>query len=329
MIETNQLFNKSIIFNEKVVVLKYALKLANVSKTYPGALDQNKRKALDKLNLKIPIGSIFGLLGPNGAGKSTMINIVAGLTRKSSGTISILGYDQDKRPELSRSFLGVVPQELNLDPFLTPREALEIQAGLFGVPKRRRRTLEILKKVGLSGVKNAYARSLSGGMRRRLLMAKALVHSPALLILDEPTAGVDIELREMLWNYILELNKLGTTIILTTHYLQEAQNICGQIGILNRGVLVEHGKTSALLSKIKNKVLIIHSDKKISRIPELPDSVVPSIRVDGALELSFDRSLVSTEELIDSCRKAGLFIKDIQTSEPALEDVFKLATKNH
>ena len=201
--------------------MKYALELTGVSKTYNAHGKQNKKKALKDVSLKIPSGSIFGLLGPNGAGKSTLINIVAGLTNKSSGSVSIWGYDQDQSPEKSRSCLGVVPQELNLDPFLSPREALEIQAGLFGVPKNQRQTLKILEKIGLGEVKNAYARSLSGGMRRRLLMAKALVHSPPLLILDEPTAGVDIELREMLWNYIFELRELGTTIILTTHYLEE------------------------------------------------------------------------------------------------------------
>ena len=307
--------------------MKYALELTGVSKTYNGHATLNKKKALDTLNLKIPVGVIFGLLGPNGAGKSTMINIVAGLTNKSSGSISIWGYDQDKDPERSRSFLGVVPQELNLDPFLSPREALEIQAGLFGVPKHRRQTLIILEKVGLSDVKNSYARSLSGGMRRRLLMAKALVHNPPLLILDEPTAGVDIELREMLWSYILELRNLGTTIILTTHYLEEAQKVCDQIGILNHGSLVEYGETSSLLAKIKNKVLIIHPTKQIKKIPKFPFSTVALIRSDGALELSFDRSLISTEELIDFCRKDGISIKDIATQEPALEDVFRLATK--
>lgn len=305
-----------------------ALQITGVSKSYNVDGKKNKQKALNLLSLQISKGSIFGLLGPNGAGKSTLINMIAGLTKKSSGSISIWGYDQDKCPEISRSCLGLVPQELNLDPFLTPREALEIQAGLFGVPKSKRNTLEILNKVGLSDVKNAYARSLSGGMRRRLLIAKAVVHSPPILILDEPTAGVDIELREMLWDYIFELRKLGTTIILTTHYLEEAQKVCDEIGILNKGNLVEYGKTSVLLSKVKNKVLIIYPTGPIKKIPIFPKSVKPTIRVDGSLELTFDRSLISTEQLIDFCRNRGLPIGDIATSEPALEDVFKLATKN-
>lgn len=308
--------------------MKYALELVNLSKTYNGYHKQNKKEALNALSMQIPQGSIFGLLGPNGAGKSTLINIVAGLTNKSSGKIIIWGHDQDENPELTRSFLGVVPQELNLDPFLTPREALEIQAGLFGIPTYRRQTLKILAKVGLSEEMNAYARSLSGGMRRRLLMAKALVHNPPILILDEPTAGVDIELREMLWRYIDELRMSGTTIILTTHYLEEAQKICDCIGILNKGTLVEYGETSILLKKIKNKVLIIHPNKKISKLPKFPQTVVAQVQIDGSLELSFDRSLNSTEDLIDLCREAGISIKDIATSEPAMEDVFKLATKD-
>ena len=308
--------------------MKYALELKDVSKTYNAHNQKNEKNALNKLSLKIPRASIFGLLGPNGAGKSTMINMVAGLTNKSSGSISVWGCDQDQHPERSRSFLGVVPQELNLDPFLSPKEALEIQAGLFGIPRNRRKTQQILDKVGLSDVKNAYARSLSGGMRRRLLIAKALVHTPPVLILDEPTAGVDIELREMLWDYIFELRTQGTTIILTTHYLEEAERVCNRIGILNKGTLVENGETKALLSKVNKKVLIIQPNEQIVETPEFPSSVVPSIQVDGSLQLSFDKSLISTEELIDLCRKKKISIKDIATSEPALEDVFRLATKD-
>ena len=309
-------------------MVKYALELTSVSKIYKSYPLRNMKKALSELSLKIETNSIFGLLGPNGAGKSTLINMIAGLTNKSSGSISICGCDQDQYPEKSRSFVGVVPQELNLDPFLTPKEALDIQAGLFGVSKGNRKTLEILEKVGLADVKNAYARSLSGGMRRRLLIAKALVHSPSILILDEPTAGVDIELREMLWEYIFELRSMGTTIILTTHYLEEAQKVCDQIGILNKGTLVEYGETSVLLRQIKNKVLIIQPSKKISKIPKFPSSVSATIRTDGTLQLSFDRSVISTEEVINFCRTDNFSIKDLVTSEPALEDVFRLATKN-
>ena len=308
--------------------MEYAIELTGVSKVYNGTRQQKDKKALDSLDLKIMRGSIFGLLGANGAGKSTMINIVAGLTNKTSGTVKIWGYDQDKEPEYSRSLIGVVPQELNLDPFLSPKEALNIQAGLFGVAKRDRKTLEILEKVGLSDVMNSYARSLSGGMRRRLLMAKALVHNPPILILDEPTAGVDINLREMLWNYISELSRLGTTIILTTHYLEEAQKICEQIGILHNGVLVEHGRTDVLLSKVNHKILIVHPIEQIKKMPKFPPGVSSLLKTDGALELSFDRSVISTDELIDLCRGSGILIKDIITSVPALEDVFRLATRS-
>lgn len=307
--------------------MEYAIELIGVSKVYSGNKRQKQKIALDKLNLRIPRGAIFGLLGPNGAGKSTMINIVAGLTNKTSGSVRIWGCDQDKYPERSRSFLGVVPQELNLDPFLSPYDALEVQAGLFGVPRRKRKTLQILEKVGLCDVRHSYARSLSGGMRRRLLMAKALVHNPPILILDEPTAGVDINLREMLWSYVTELSKSGTTIILTTHYLEEAQKICDKIGILNNGILVEYGETNALLAKVHDKVLIIHSRETIKKIPDFPPAVKSLLRTDGSLELSFDRSLITAVELIILCKQARISITDIETSEPILEDVFRLATR--
>ena len=312
--------------NKKTNRMEYAIELIGVSKVYYGNKRQEQKTALDTLNLRIPKGSIFGLLGPNGAGKSTMINIVAGLTNKTNGSVVVWGCDQDREPERSRSFLGVVPQELNLDPFLSPYDALEIQAGLFGVPRRERKTLEILEKVGLGDVMHSYARALSGGMRRRLLMAKALVHNPPILILDEPTAGVDINLREMLWDYVKELSKLGTTIILTTHYLEEAQNICDKIGILNNGILVEHGETEALLAKVHNKVLIIHPRETIKKIPMFPPAVKVLIRSNGSLELSFDRSLITAVELIALCKQADISIKDIETSEPILEDVFRVAT---
>ena len=307
--------------------MDYAIKMENVTKYYIDQASNENKVALKFLNLKIKKASIFGLLGPNGAGKSTTINILSGLTNKTAGKVFIENYDQDINPEKSRSCIGVVPQELNLDPFLCPRDALEIQAGLFGVKRVDRKTSEILNKVGLMDASRAYARSLSGGMRRRLLIAKALVHSPPIVILDEPTAGVDIELREMLWDYILELNSEGTTIVLTTHYLEEAQKICTDIGILSNGVLVEHGETKTLLEKINTKVLIIHTNEKLTQIPALPYPLVCSLRSDGALQLFFDKSIISTEEVIDICRRSKISIKDIATAEPALEDVFKLVTK--
>ena len=201
-------------------MIQDAIQITNLHKTYPGSKGAPAKEALNGINLAIPRGSIFGLLGPNGAGKSTLINILAGLVLKSSGTVSIWGFDQDVNPRQSRASIGVMPQELNLDPFFSPREALDVQAGLYGVPKAERRSDEILELVGLSDKANAYARILSGGMRRRLLLGKALVHHPQILVLDEPTAGVDIELRQMLWANVRKLNEQGMTIVLTTHYLE-------------------------------------------------------------------------------------------------------------
>ena len=307
--------------------MENAIDIQKLTKVYKNVGLKQGKIAVRTLSLKIPRGSIFGLLGPNGAGKSTVINIIAGLTNKTSGKVSIWGFDQDKSPMKSRECIGVVPQELNFDPFLTPRESLEIQAGLFGVVKKNRKTTEILSALGLTDVSDAYSRSLSGGMKRRLLMAKALVHSPPILILDEPTAGVDIDLREMIWNYIEKLNNRGTTIVLTTHYLEEAEKMCDEIAILNNGIIEKFGETKELLAELNNKVLIIHPKEKIESMPSLPKNVLPSIRSDGALVLSFDRSEISVQQLIDMCRKSGLSIKDIATAEPDLEDIFRQVTK--
>jgi len=224
----------------------HAIELRGLQKTYPSGRQGAAKQALKGVDLNIPAGSIFGLLGPNGAGKSTLINILAGLVVKSAGSVRIWGFDQDVNPRQSRAAIGVMPQELNLDPFFTPRAALEVQAGLYGVPKSRRRSDEILGLVGLSDKAEAYARTLSGGMRRRLLLAKALVHQPHVLVLDEPTAGVDIELRQMLWQNIRKLNEEGMTIILTTHYLEEAEEMCDEIGIIDQGSLVARDSTANL-----------------------------------------------------------------------------------
>ena len=218
-------------------MLQNAIEVRGLRKIYEASRGVAK-EALKGVDLDVPAGSIFGLLGPNGAGKSTFINILAGLVIKTSGSVRIWGFDQDVNPRQSRAAIGVVPQELNLDAFFTPAQALEVQAGLYGVPKAERRTMEILQAVGLADKSDAYSRTLSGGMRRRLLVAKALVHAPAVLVLDEPTAGVDIELRQMLWSYVKELNASGTTIILTTHYLEEAEEMCDRIAIINHGEVV-------------------------------------------------------------------------------------------
>ncbi len=302
-----------------------AVELIGLTKTYGGS-GAAPKQALKALDLAIPQGSIFGLLGPNGAGKSTTINILAGLVNKSGGTVRIWGFDQDVNPRQSRAAIGVVPQELNVDPFFSPRAALEVQAGLYGVPKSHRRTDEILAAVGLADKADAYARTLSGGMRRRLLIAKALVHTPPVLVLDEPTAGVDIELRRMLWAYIRQLNAAGTTIILTTHYLEEAQEMCDRIGIIDNGVLVAHDATANLLARLDGKTMVISPEKALDQPPVMPQGVEARLRPDGRLALTYRRGTTSAETLLDAVRAANIRIRDVATEEADLEDVFLALT---
>ncbi|MBU1837246.1 MAG: ABC transporter ATP-binding protein, partial [Alphaproteobacteria bacterium] len=221
-----------------------AIEISGLTKTYAATGRSPAKEALKGIDLNIPRGSIFGLLGPNGAGKSTLINVLAGLVVKTSGKVNIWGFDQDENPRQSRAAIGIMPQEPNLDPFFTPRGSLDVQAGLYGVPKAQRKTDELLELIGLSDKADAYARSLSGGMRRRLLLGKALVHSPQILVLDEPTAGVDIELRNMLWQNVRQLNDEGMTIILTTHYLEEAEQMCDEIAIINHGEMIVRDTTA-------------------------------------------------------------------------------------
>jgi len=293
------------------------------------------KEALKGLSLSIPRGSIFGLLGPNGAGKSTFINILAGLAVKSSGTAKIWGFDQDVNPRMSRASIGVVPQELNVDPFFTPRNALEVQAGLYGVPKSQRRTMEILTALGLEDKANAYARTLSGGMRRRLLVAKAMVHNPAVLVLDEPTAGVDIELRRQLWNYVHTLNDQGVTIILTTHYLEEAQEMCDHIAIINKGELVANDNTSSLLSRIDTKVLCVQTDSK--NLDDLTKSgifandvkvqiISGEVEEAKTIQITYSKTSTDLARIVTVLQNMGIHIKDITTREPDLEDVFLALT---
>ncbi len=299
-----------------------AIEIEGLRKVYAGDGKSPAKEALKGLDLTIPTGSIFGLLGPNGAGKSTTINIMAGLVRKTSGKVRIWGFDQDRNPRQSRAAIGVMPQELNLDPFFTPHGALEVQAGLYGVPKKDRRTAEILDLVGLSDKADAYARTLSGGMRRRLLLAKALVHHPQILVLDEPTAGVDIELRQMLWRNVRRLNKeRGLTIILTTHYLEEAQEMCDEIAIVNHGELVIRDKTATLLDRLDGKTMVITPEAPPGDIA-LPDGVDLDHRPDGSLALTYSRGKVSAEQLLAAVHGAGITIRDVRTEEADLEDVF-------
>ena len=302
-----------------------AIELRGLKKTYAATKKTEAKTALSGIDLDIPRGAIFGLLGPNGAGKSTLINILAGLVKKSAGSVNIWGFDQDENPRQSRAAIGVMPQELNLDPFFTPQASLDMQAGLYGVPKALRKTDEILRLIGLEDKANAYARSLSGGMRRRLLLGKALVHSPQILVLDEPTAGVDIGLRQMLWDNVRQLNADGMTVILTTHYLEEAQEMCDQIAIIHESALRALDTTANLLSKLDTKTLVVETESAAEI--GLPAGVTQSQRPDGTLAFTYSRRSISPGEILDALRLAGVKILDIQTEQPDLQDVFLEITK--
>ncbi|MGF1447642.1 MAG: ABC transporter ATP-binding protein [Pikeienuella sp.] len=305
-----------------------AIEVRGLRKVYRSSGATGPKEALKGIDLDIPTGSIFGLLGPNGAGKSTFINILAGLVTKTAGSVRIWGFDQDVNPRQSRAAIGVVPQELNIDPFFCPWDALEVQAGLYAVPRRERRTAEILRRVGLDDKARAYARTLSGGMRRRLLVAKALVHDPAVLVLDEPTAGVDIELRQMLWSYVRELNRAGTTVILTTHYLEEAQEMCDRIAIVNHGAVVACDSTEALLSRLDAKTLVLRLDRPMATPPDLGADVQAVLRRPDTLCLTYSRSACHAPQIIDRAQAAGLACLDITTEEPDLEAVFLSLTRS-
>jgi ABC-2 type transport system ATP-binding protein len=308
-------------------VTQDAIRIENLHKTYAGSKGSAPKEALRGVDLSIPSGSIFGLLGPNGAGKSTLINILAGLVLKTSGNVSIWGFDQDVNPRQSRASIGVMPQELNLDPFFSPREALDVQAGLYGVPKAQRRSDEILELVGLSDKANAYARTLSGGMRRRLLLAKALVHHPHILVLDEPTAGVDIELRQMLWANVRKLNEQGMTIVLTTHYLEEAEEMCDEIAIINHGQVVARDSTATLLGSIDKKTMVIEPAQP-TEVFTAPEGIDVSLDPSGALRLSYSANKTSADAVLEAVRNAGVTIRDVRTEQADLEDVFLELTRS-
>ena len=302
-----------------------AIRIDGLVKTYAGSAGQPGKTALNGVDLVIPRGSVFGLLGPNGAGKSTLINILAGLVTKTKGKVQIWGFDQDVNPRQSRAAIGVMPQELNLDPFFAPRAALEVQAGLYGVPKSQRRSDEILELVGLADKAEAYARTLSGGMRRRLLLAKALVHHPNILVLDEPTAGVDIELRQMLWENVRALNAQGMTIILTTHYLEEAEEMCDQIAIINQGEVVARDSTANLLSMLDAKTLVIQPESTVMSAPSA-QGIDGAVRADGSLAFTYRSTVTQAETVLDLVREAGITIRDLRSDEPHLQDVFLALT---
>ena len=303
----------------------YAIQARGLVKTYAGTKKAPPKTALRGVDLAIPRGSMFGLLGPNGAGKSTFINILAGLVTKTEGEASIWGMDIDQHPRSSRSAIGVVPQELAADVFFTPRESMEVQAGMYGVPKGERRTMEILAALGLADKADAYVRALSGGMKRRLMVAKAMVHSPPVLILDEPTAGVDVELRRQLWEYVQELNAAGVTIVLTTHYLEEAQALCDRIAIVNHGRVVACEPTRDLLRRLDTRAVVITPEVELAAPPAL-QGFEGKLRPDGRLAVSFKSEGASVEAVLAAVRAAGVRIKDLATEEPDLEDVFLALT---
>ena len=299
----------------------YAIEAQGLVKTYPATKTSPEMQALKGIDLKIPRGSIFGLLGPNGAGKSTFINTLAGLTKKTSGKVLIWGRDIDERPRDARAAIGVVPQEIAADPFFTPKESLEVQAGMYGVPPSERRTMELLTALGLADKAQAYVRQLSGGMKRRLMVAKAMVHNPPVLILDEPTAGVDVELRRQLWRYVLELNAKGVTIVLTTHYLEEAQELCDQIAIINRGQVVACEPTTTLLRRMDTRAVVVTPEEPMAEAPHLA-GFETRLRNGGAFQVTYRTGQSSVEQVLAAVRAAGLHIKDIATEDPDLEDVF-------
>jgi len=305
-----------------------AVEAVGLNKTYAAASHAAPRPALSDVDLAIPRGSLFGLLGPNGAGKSTFINILAGLTRKSSGLVKVWGMDIDIDHRRARAAIGVVPQELNIDPFFTPFELLEIHAGLYGVPTARRRTLEILEAVGLLDKAEAYARTLSGGMRRRLMVAKALVHTPPVLVLDEPTAGVDIDLRRQLWAHVRELNARGVTILLTTHYLEEAEQLCDRIAIIHHGRLAACDTTEAMLRRIGEKELAILLDRDLRAVPPalargaVGATCTVSLPAPRRLLFRYRPAQTSIAEILDAVAAEGLTIADLSTEETDLEDIF-------
>ena len=306
---------------------KNALKVEKLTKIY-SKKTSNEIKALNNLNLEVKEGEIFGLLGPNGAGKTTFLNILAGTVIKNSGKVEVCGFDLDKNPRQVRASIGIVPQEVNLDPFFSPKNLLELQAGLYGIPKKDRITDTILKLVSLEKQANSYARSLSGGMKRRLLIAKAMVHRPPILVLDEPTAGVDVQLRQNLWNNVKALNRQGVTIILTTHLMYEAEEMCNKIAIINKGNLIALDTTNNLLDSIKTKK-IIFKVKKINTINlENLNGIKFSYNSNNEIIALYERKKHKIDEIISKVKNAGMEIIDISTDEGDLEDVFIHLTKS-
>jgi ABC-2 type transport system ATP-binding protein len=299
-----------------------AIRIDSLSKTYAGG-----KRALDNVSFDVPRGQIFGLLGPNGAGKSTLINILAGLVVKTGGEVTIWGFDIDQHPRNAKRSIGVVPQEIIFDPFFTPRETLEIQAGLYGIRAGERQSDELLAAMHLTDKANAYSRTLSGGMKRRLLVAKAMVHSPPILVLDEPTAGVDVELRRQLWAYVRQLHAQGVTIVLTTHYLEEAEQLCDRIAIIHHGKVIANEPTRDLVAKAQEKAVVVTFDRDISEVPTNPCFDNISLVDERTLEIIYRKDRVNAGEVLSALTADGLGIIDVRTREPDLEDVFLSLTQ--
>ncbi len=300
-----------------------AISIQDLQKTYKGG-----KRALDGVSIDVPRGQIFGLLGPNGAGKSTLINILAGLVTKTGGSARIWGFDVDEQPRNAKRAIGVVPQEILFDPFFTPKEALEIQAGLYGVPREDRRTMELLRAVHLEDKANAYARTLSGGMKRRLLVAKAMVHSPPILVLDEPTAGVDVELRQQLWDYVRSLHAQGVTIVLTTHYLEEAEQLCDRIAIINHGRLIANEATRDLVGMAQEKVVEVIVDRDVTAPLDAPCFDKVELSGERTLAITYRKDRVNAGDVLAALQREGLGIVDVSTREADLEDVFLNLTRS-
>ena len=298
-----------------------AIRIESLSKTYAGKGIPPKL-ALDDVSLEVPRGQIFGLLGPNGAGKSTLINILAGLVTKSVGKVTIWGFDIDEHPRNAKRSIGIVPQEILFDPFFTPKEALEIQAGLYGVPAGKRQTDELLAAMHLTDKADAYARTLSGGMKRRLLVAKAMVHSPPILVLDEPTAGVDIELRRQLWAYVKELNRQGVTVVLTTHYLEEAEELCDRIAIINHGKVVANEPTRTLVAKAQEKAVVVTFDRDLDGVPTNACFENINLVDERTIEITYRKDKCNAGDVLAAVQREGFSIVDVRTRDPDLEDVF-------
>ncbi len=294
-----------------------AIRIDALSKTYAGG-----KVALNEVSFDVPRGQIFGLLGPNGAGKSTLINILAGLVIKSSGKVTLWGFDIDEHPRNAKRAIGVVPQEIIFDPFFTPRETLEIQAGLYGIRPSERQSDALLAAMHLTDKANAYSRTLSGGMKRRLLVAKAMVHSPPILVLDEPTAGVDVELRRQLWNYVRQLNAQGVTIVLTTHYLEEAEELCDRIAIIHHGRVIANEPTRELVSKAQEKAVVVTFDRDIAKVPVDDTFQNISLIDERTLEITYRKDRTNAGQVLASLTADGLTIVDVSTRDPDLEDVF-------